>query len=83
MSDDSPMIPTAERSLMVVSKEQEHCVLYDGNDLPSLLEHLLTMGCPPPSNLEEAANLDEESLTQDHFRAIIRELLSRKHASLV
>ncbi|MAW77011.1 MAG: hypothetical protein VYD70_04115 [Planctomycetota bacterium] len=70
-----------ERSLMVVSRKEEHCILYDSTDLPSLLEQLLTMGSEAPETLEEAAHRDEETLSQDHFRAVARELLSRVHSN--
>ena len=70
-----------ERSLMVISRKEEHCVLYDATDLPSLLEQLLTMGSMAPETLEEAAHRDEEALSQDHFRSVARELLSRIHSN--
>jgi hypothetical protein len=40
------------------------------------------MGSDSPSTLDAAAHIDEEELTQDHFRAIVRELLSRRHGIL-
>ncbi|MGE4632054.1 MAG: hypothetical protein AAEJ47_03370 [Planctomycetota bacterium] len=73
----------AERSLMVISRREEHCILYDGTDLPSLLEQLLLMGSQAPETLEQAAHRDDEVLSQDHFRAVIRELLSRIHSQLL
>jgi hypothetical protein len=82
MMHDSPLTHPDERSLMVVSKDVEYCVLYDGTDIPSLLEQLLTMGSSSPTTLDEAAHLDEEELTQEHFRAIVKELLSRSHGAL-
>ena len=71
-----------ERTLMVISRKEEHCVLYDATDLPSLLEQLLLMGSEAPETLEEAANRDEEVLSKDHFRAVTRELLSRIHCRI-
>jgi hypothetical protein len=40
------------------------------------------MGSSSPTTLDEAAHLDEEELTQEHFRAIVKELLSRSHGAL-
>lgn len=77
MNSDALDLSPRERSLMVVSRKEEHCILYDATDLPSLLEQLLTMGSVAPETLEEAAHRDEESLSQEHFRAVARELLSR------
>ena len=82
MIPNSPLTHPDERSLMVVSNDEEHCILYDGTDLPSLLEQLMTMGSDSPSTLDAAAHIDEEELTQDHVRAIVRELLSRRHGIL-
>ena len=68
---------------MVISRKEEHCILYDGTDLPSLLEQLLLMGSQAPETLEQAAHRDDEVLSQDHFRAVIRELLSRIPSQLL
>lgn len=81
MNPEDMNLSPKERSLMVVSSKEEHCVLYDATDLPSLLEELLTMGSTAPETLEEAAHRDEEVLSQDHFKAVARELLSRIHAN--
>lgn len=82
MIPNSPLTHSDERSLMVVSNDEEHCILYDGDDVPALLEQLMTMGSDAPTTLDGAAHLDEEELTQDHFRAIVRELISRRHGIL-
>ncbi|MGE4618406.1 MAG: hypothetical protein AAEJ04_01205 [Planctomycetota bacterium] len=81
MKNEFPSSPPVERTLMVVSSKEEHCVLYDAADLPSLLEQLLTMGSNAPETLEEAAHRDEEVLCQDHFRCVARELLGRIHSN--
>lgn len=81
MNSDALNLSPRERSLMVVSRKEEHCILYDATDLPSLLEQLLTMGSQAPETLEEAAHRDEETLSQEHFRAVARELLSRIHSN--
>jgi len=82
MESASNPLSTKDCSLMVVSKKEEFCILYDQNDLPGLCEELLKMGSPAPRTLDEAAHLDEEELTVDHFRAVVRELISRMHGNL-
>ena len=81
--DHSPNpLSSKDGSLMVVSQKEEFCILYDREDLPGLCEELLKFGSPAPRTLDEAAHLDEEELTVDHFRAVVRELISRMHGQL-
>jgi len=82
MDSASNPLSAKDCSLMVVSKREEFCILYDQHDLPGLCEELLKFGSPAPRSLDEAAHLDEEELTVDHFRAVVRELISRMHGRL-
>ena len=71
-----------ERSLMIVTSEEEYCFLYNRQTLPQLLERLLSTGRRAPSNFEEYYTEDEESLNSDHFRSIALDMIGRRHSSI-
>ncbi|NCF54727.1 MAG: hypothetical protein GWP41_00475 [Planctomycetia bacterium] len=82
MESESNPFSTEDSSLMVVSQKEEFCILYDRQDMPGLLEELLKMGSPAPRSLDEAVETDEEELTIDHFRSVVRELICRIHGQI-
>ncbi|MHC4935009.1 MAG: hypothetical protein ACYTGJ_02205 [Planctomycetota bacterium] len=74
-----------ENSLMVVTKREEYCFLWDRDCFPELAESLLDCGdrlgerapsCTPASDEPDLG------LTADHFRSVLRELLSSIHQEL-
>ena len=77
-----------ENSLMVVTKREEYCFLWDGDCLPELAESLLGCGATPtddPADLLELPHPDgpvDPLLTVDHFRSVVRELFTRFYQEL-
>lgn len=77
-----------ENSLMVVTKREEYCFLWDGDCLPELAESLLGCGATPtddPADLLELPHPDgpvDPLLTVDHFRTVVRELFTRFYQEL-
>ncbi len=71
-----------ERSLMIVTSEEEYCFLYNRQTLPQLVERLLCCGRKAPSNFEEYFTEDEELLNSDQFRSIALDMIGRRHSSI-
>ena len=73
MIPNSPLTHPDERSLMVVSNDEEHCILYDGTDLPSLLVQaddaaglkVLSTALPPTEDLHTDVCRDARRITPD------------------
>ncbi|HIN79495.1 MAG TPA: hypothetical protein EYN00_00305 [Planctomycetes bacterium] len=71
-----------ERSLMIVTREEEYCFLYNRETLPRLVEKLLNCGRQAPSNMKEYSARDEEFLDADHFRSIALDVIGRRHSAI-
>ncbi len=78
-----------ENSLMVVTTREEYCFLWAPDCLPELVESLLCYGEPVDDESAFTPRVDPpvESradcpLTVEHFRSVVRELLSKRYLEL-
>ena len=79
--------PEPENSLMVVTTREEYCFLWDPDCLPELVESLLGYGEPPEGGFPHpmaspVESLADRPLTIDHFRTVVRELLTKHYLEL-